>query len=155
MIFNRKYRYSSALPAEDIKSRLVGSHLQVHHLDFEVLEKENMLRIIPHAEEINSVKTLPITHVEFGRGNKGTQVVISAKPRRIDAGGPYLIVTFCLFAIIGACVLYFVNENESIWPPLSMLIAGVGVFVIFWLRMETGYFDYVRKIRNHIKAKIK
>ena len=80
MIFNRKYRYSSALPAEDIKSRLVGSHLQVHHLDFEVLEKENMLRIIPHAEEVNSVKTLPITHVEFGSGNKGTQVVISAKP---------------------------------------------------------------------------
>lgn len=155
MIFNRTYRYSSALTAEAIKSRLVGSHLQVHHMDFEVLEKENMLRIIPHAEEANGVKTLPITHVEFNGTGNNTKVVISSKPRRIDIGGPYLIVIFCLFAITGGSILYFVNENESIWPPLSMMIAGLFVFIVFWLRMETGYFDYVRKIRNHVKSTIK
>lgn len=155
MIFNRTYRYSSALTAEAIKSRLVGSHLQVHHMDFEVLEKENMLRIIPHAEEANGVKTLPITHVEFNGAGNNTKVVISSKPRRIDIGGPYLIVIFCLFAVAGGTILYLVNENESIWQPLAMMITGLFVFIVFWLRMETGYFDYVRKIRNHIKSTIK
>lgn len=155
MIFNRTYRYSSPLTAEAIKSRLVGSHLQVHHMDFEVLEKENMLRIIPHAEEANGVKTLPITHVEFNGAGNNTKVVISSKPRRIDIGGPYLIVIFCLFAVAGGTILYLVNENESIWQPLAMMITGLFVFIVFWLRMETGYFDYVRKIRNHIKSTIK
>lgn len=154
MIFNRTYRLSTALSAEAIKNRLVGSHLQVHHMDFEVLEKENMLRIIPHAEEENGVKTLPITHVEFNGAGDRTRVIISSKPRRIDIGGPYLIVIFCLFAIAGGTILYFVNKNESIWPSLAMMLAGLFVFVIFWLRMETGYFDYVRKIKNHIKSRI-
>lgn len=153
MIFKRTYRYNTALSVEDIKKRLLGKHIQVHHLDFEILEKEHMLKIIPHAEEVSSIKTLPITHVEFhGLGNSGTKVTLTSKPRKIDVGGPYLIVIFCLFCIIGASAFYIMNPTESFLPSLAMIGVGVLIFIIFWLRMESGYFDYTRKIRDFVKT---
>jgi len=156
MIFNRTYRYNTPLSMEDIKLRLLGKHIQVHHLDFEVTEKEKMLRIIPHAEDANGIKTLPITHVEMqGMGNSGTRVTLTSKPRKIDVGGPYLVVIFCLFCILGASGFYLINPSESYWPSLSMIGVGVIIFVIFWARMETGYFDYTRKIRDFVKHNVK
>src|ERR1044071_5871088 len=90
MIFSRTYRYNSSMPAEAIKGRLIGKHVKVHNMDFEVSEKDRMLRIIPHAEQETNIKTLPITHVELkGKGDK-TQVVINSKMRKIDSGGPML-----------------------------------------------------------------
>ncbi len=153
MVFSRTYRYVSNLSAEDIRRRLTGQHMKVHNLDFEVTEKGQMLRIIPHAEEVESVKTLPITHVDFkDRGNQ-TQVVISSKMRRIDKGGPMLVVTFCLFLLIAGIVAYSVGSDDASYAMYAYVLVGIGVliFAIFWMRMETGYFDYVRKIRNHIK----
>ena len=153
MVFSRTYRYVSDLSAEDIRRRLTGQHMKVHDLDFEVSEKGQMLRIIPHAEEVESVKTLPITHVDFkGRGNK-TQVVISSKMRRIDKGGPMLVVIFCFFLLIAGIIAFTVGRNDESYSMYAYVLMGIGVliFAIFWMRMETGYFDYVRKIRNHIK----
>ncbi len=152
MVFSRTYRYLSSLSAEDIRRRLTGQHMKVHDLDFEVMEKGQTLRIIPHAEEVESVKTLPITHVDFkGRGDK-TQVVITSKMRRIDAGGPMLVVIFCVFLIAAGVIAFTVGADESTSMYAYVLLGiGVLIFAIFWMRMETGYFDYVRKIRNHIK----
>lgn len=156
MIFNRTYRYNTQLSMEDIKQRLLGQHIQVHHLDFEITEKEKMLKIIPHAEDAVGIKTLPITHVEMqGLGSAGTKVIVSSKPRRIDVGGPYLIVIFCLFCILGASGFYIINPNESYWPSLAMAGVGVIMFIVFWLRMEAGYFDYTRKIRDFVKQNAK
>ena len=156
MIFNRTYRYNTPLSAEDIKQRLIGKHIQVHHLDFEITEKEAMLRIIPHAEEASGIKTLPITHVEMkAAGNAGTRVTLSSKPRRIDVGGPYLIVIFCLFCVLGASGFYLINPRESYWPPLAMVGVGLLIFIVFWVKMEAGYFDYTRKIRDFVKHNVK
>jgi len=155
MIFQRTYRYNTPLSIDDIKQRLLGKHIQVHHLDFEILEKEQMLKIIPHAEDDNSIKTLPITHVEMQGKGSGTRVIVTSKPRRIDAGGPYLIVIFCLFCILGASVFYLLNPSESYWPPLAMIGVGLLIFIIFWIRMEAGYFDYTRKIRDFVKHHVK
>lgn len=156
MIFQRTYRYKTPLSEQDIRQRLLGKHIQVHHLDFEILEKEQMLKIIPHAEDTNGIKTLPITHVEMqGMGNSGTKVIVTSKPRKIDVGGPYLILIFCLFCVVGASVIYIVNPNESYLTPLSLIAVGLLVFVIFWLRMEAGYFDYTRKIRDFVKQHVK
>ena len=156
MIFKRTYRYNSPLQAEDIRQRLIGKHIQVHHLDFEILEREKMLKIIPHAEDTNAVKTLPITHVEMqGTGSSGTKITLTSKPRRIDIGGPYLIVIFCLFCVIGASVLYLMNPLESQWPSISMIAIGLVIFIVFWVRMEAGYFDYTRKIRDFVKHSVK
>ncbi len=156
MIFQRTYRYNTPLSIEDIRQRLLGKHIQVHHLDFEIIEKEQMMKIIPHAEEANGIKTLPITHVEMqGLGTSGTKITVTSKPRKIDVGGPYLIVIFCLFCVLGASVFYFMNPSESYWPSLSMIGIGLFIFIIFWLRMEAGYFDYTRKIRDFVKQHVK
>lgn len=150
MLFSRTYRYSSSMAAEDIKRRLLGKHVKVHNMDFEVSEKDRILRIIPHAEQEHSIKTLPITHIAIeGKGSQ-TQVVISSKMRRIDSGGPMLIVIFCSFMLVAGLMFFMFGSQEY----LSFTLIGISVliFLVFWFRMERGYFDYVRKIRDYIKT---
>lgn len=151
MLFSRTYRYQTAVPAEDIKSRLLGNHVKVHNLDFEVFEKDRTLKIIPHAEQVESIKTLPITHVEFKGSGPKTQVVISSKMRKIDQGGPYLIVFFCLFMLLAALFSFVRGGAEYSIYTYSLLGIAVLISLVFWMRMEAGYFDYVRKIRDYIK----
>lgn len=151
MIFSRTYRYQSTMPVDDIKSRLLGKHVKVHNMDFEVYENESLIRVLPHAEQITSIKTLPITHVELkGKGDK-TQVVISSKMRKIDSGGPMLIMIFCAFMLLAAGFFYMFGSKEYL--SFTYIFGGISlaIFAIFWLRMEAGYFDYVRKIRDYIK----
>lgn len=152
MFFSRKYRYLSTLSADTIRDRLMGQHMKVHKLDFEVQEKDRMLRIIPHAEQVEAIKTLPITHVEFnGKGEK-TQVVISSHMRRIDQGGPMLIVIFCAFLLIAGLLGVLAGAEDYSIYTIPLLALGVVIFLILWFRLETGYFDYVRKIRDYIKS---
>ena len=152
MIFSRTYRYHTPMPVDDIKNRLVGKHLKVHNMDFEVSEKDRMLRIIPHAEQVTDIKTLPITHIEFrDRNGKNTQIVISSKMRKIDSGGPTIIVIFCTFMLIGAVLFFLFGKNDYSAFTYTLLTISVLIFTVFWLRMEAGYFDYVRKIRDYIK----
>ncbi len=151
MLFSRTYKYSSAMPADDIKSRLVGKHMTVHNMDFEVYEKDRTLRIIPHAEQESHIKTLPITHVELsGKGNQ-TQVVINSKMRKIDSGGPMLIVIFCSFMLIAAVMFFIFGKEEYMHFTYTLLGISIAIFLVFWMRMEAGYFDYIRKIRDYIK----
>ena len=151
MIFSRTYRYVSAVSEDDMRSRLVGKHMKVHNLDFEVSEKDKMLKIIPHAEQDTNIRTLPITHVEF-KGKEGkTQVVISTKMRKIDSGGPMLIMVFVSFMIIASLGLFVLGDAKYMTYTYVLGGIGVGIFAIFWMRMETVYFDYVRKIRDYIK----
>lgn len=151
MIFTRTYRYHSKMNPEDIKNRLIGKHVKVHNLDFEVYEKDRVIRVIPHAEQEREIKTLPITHVELNGSGDKTQITISSKMRKIDSGGPMLIVVFCLFLLIAASVSYFVGRDMVTYSYLFGGI-GVGIFLVFWMRMERGYFDYVRKIRDYVKT---
>lgn len=151
MLFSRTYRYSSSKPIEDIKSRLCGQHIKVHDMDFEVSEKDSMLRVIPHAEQETSIRTLPITHVELRNIGAKTQIRISAKMRKIDSGGPLLIVIFCFFLLLASIFTVIFGGNE--YRNYTYILLGISLFIflIFWIRMESGYFDYVRKIRNFIK----
>lgn len=151
MIFSRTYKYKSSLQMEDIKGRLVGKHVKVHDMDFEVSEKDRILRIIPHAEQESNIKTLPITHVEFQGNGNDTQLKISAKMRKIDSGGPMLILIFCGFLIAASIITFFFGDKEYLSYTYTFGGIGLLVFLIFWMRMETGYFDYVRKIRDFIK----
>jgi hypothetical protein len=150
MIFSRTYRYQSSMRPDDIKVRLLGKHVKVHNMDFEVSEKDRVIRVIPHAEQENEIKTLPITHIELSNKGDKTQIVISSKMRKIDSGGPLLIVIFCLFLFIATIVTFTVGKDLQIYT-YTFGIIGVSIFAIFWMRMERGYFDYVRKIRDYIK----
>ena len=151
MIFSRTYRYKSSKNVDDIKRSLVGKHVKVHNLDFEVYENDEVIRIIPHAEQENTIRTLPITHVELkGSGDK-TQVVINSKMRKIDSGGPMLIMIFCTFMLVGAVLFFVFGQSEYMTFTYTMLGISLAIFLVFWMRMEAGYFDYVRKIRDYIK----
>lgn len=153
MLFSRHFRYQSACSVEVIKQRLVGKHVKVHDMDFEIYEKENMIKIIPHAEQETNIKTLPITHVEFkGKGTK-TEILISSKMRKIDKGGPLILLIFCFFLIAAALIMLLsIQEDGFEQYAFPMLGVSVIVFVVFWIRLEKGYFDYIRKIRDYVKV---
>lgn len=152
MFFTRTHTYHFSTPKQELKSRLIGRHVKIHNLDFEVLEKENKLSIVPHAEQVNAIKTLPVTSVVVTDGAGGkTKVVITSKMRQLDSGGPYLILIFCAFLLIAAGILLNVGNEPGV--TYTLLGAGIAIFTIFWIRMEMGYFDYVRKIRAYVKEK--
>ena len=71
--------------------------------------------------------------------------------RKIDSGGPTLIMIFCLFLLMAAGIALYSNPNTNQAISFTLGGIGVGVFAIFWMRMQTGYFDYVRKIRDFVK----
>ncbi|SRR5690606_3033108 len=155
MIFSRTYRYKTPLLAEVIKKRLVGTHVKVHDMDFEVTEKDHFIRVIPHAEDMTELKTLPITHVRFqGAGDK-TQVVIKSKMRRIDVGGPMMVVIFCGFLFAASLLFLVFGSDEHLTMTYTLGGIALLIFLIFWFRLEKGYFDYVRKIRDYIKSQTK
>lgn len=151
MLFARSYRLSTSNSVDAIKAALLGKMFKVHNLNFEVYESDNCIKIIPHAENETDIKTLPITHVDLeGRGDT-TNLKVSYKIRKIDQGGPYLLVTFCLFLLVGAIAFYIFNEHTLAYLMLSI---GLVIFGIFWAKMQTGYFDYASKIRNYLKEKV-
>ncbi len=153
MLFNRSYSFNSNLSANEIRNRLLGQHLKVHGLDFEISEKEGMIKIIPHTEEDenNRVLTLPISHIEFRGNDRNTQIRFTAKPRKIDEGGPLIVVGFCIFMVLVATAFLTIGHRE--YREGAFLTMGVAalIFLFFWFRMEMGYFDYVRKIRDWVK----
>ncbi|MFA6149962.1 MAG: hypothetical protein WC716_01495 [Chitinophagaceae bacterium] len=150
MLFARSYRLSTNSSVDAIKAALLGNMFKVHNLDFEIYESDKCIKIIPHAETEKDLKTLPITHVDLeGRGDT-TNLKVSYKIRKIDQGGPYLLVTFCVFLLVGAVAFYLNNE-----PTLSYLMLGIAVVIFgaFWVKMQSGYFDYATKIKNYLKEK--
>jgi cell division protein FtsL len=151
MLFSRTYKYQSNMEIGDIKSKLLGKHVTVHNLDFEVFEKDRMLKIIPHDEQNDSFKTLPITHIEFnGKGN-ATQVIVSSKMRKIDKGGPLIVMTFCVFMLVAAILFMVLGKSDYEYFTYVLLGLSLGMFALLWIRLESGYFDYIRKLRDYIK----
>ena len=151
-MFTRTQKYQSSTPKEDLRSRLVGHHVKIHNMDFEVYEKEQSLRIIPHAEQEQGIKTLPITKVEMRQDGDKMSVVVTSKMRRLDAGGPLLIVTFCTFMVIAAIILMLVGGELRI--AYALLGIASCIMTIFFVRMQMGYFDYVRKIRSYVQSNL-
>lgn len=151
MIFNRTLKVKTRMSAEAIREKLLGRKINIHSLDFEVFDRGDMLKIIPHAENATGLKTLPITHIIYG--NNGAQDVIltiKTKPRRIDAGGPYMVVIFGIFMIVVATGFYLFQPKNFL---ISAVIGGAALvfLTVFAIRMQTGYYDYVRKLQKFIK----
>lgn len=152
MLFTRTQRYRSQLPKEDFRSRLAGDHVRIHNLDFEVFQKGQKLRIVPHAEQEEDIKTLPITDVTLRHEGDATEVVVTSRIRKMDLGGPQLILLFCAF-LTGASATLFVLGRERMEIYVLMGICAV-VLGTFWLRMQRGYFDYVRKINEYVRQRL-
>ncbi len=152
MFFTRTNKYQAPIQKEDLRSRLVGNHLTIHDLDFEVYARGQKIRIVPHAENVEDLKTLPITDIDLKEHGNTTEVVVTSKIRKLDLGGPQLILSFCGFLVLASMALLLVGrERMEIYTLLG--ICSV-TFTIFWVRMEIGYFDYVRKIREYVRSRM-
>ena len=152
MFFTRTQRYLASTPKEDLINRLIGNHVKIHDMDFEVYEKDHSLRIIPHAEQSEGIKTLPITRVEMNEEGNKMNIVVTSKMRKLDSGGPILIMFFCIFLILASFILMAVDGEPKM--TYSLLGIGSGIFIVFFIRMQMGYFDYVRKIRSYVKSQM-
>jgi hypothetical protein len=152
MLFTRTQRYHSAISQEDFINQLTGSHVSIHNLDFEIIAKKDSLTIIPHAEQVDAIKTLPITKVNLKKTGNETDVIVTSKMRRLDSGGPLLVMIFCIFLLLTSFVVLYVNEQ----PQITYTMVGISIliFAVFFIRMEMGYFDYVRKIQAYVKSKL-
>ena len=149
-MFTRTYSYKSLLSKEDLKSRLRGDHVNIHDLDFEVMDKNEYLRIVPHAEQLDEIKTLPITKVEFIESGNETNVKIISKMRQMDIGGPMLMIILCSLLLVASAGLFVFHEYFFGWLVMAISIIS---FIAFRVKLEKSYFDYVRKVREHIQAK--
>ncbi|GAA4464856.1 hypothetical protein GCM10023093_16030 [Nemorincola caseinilytica] len=131
-------------------NRLAGKHIKIHNLDFEVYDQETLLKIAPHAEDLNEIRTLPITDVDVVKEGDGNHIVMTSKIRVIDYGGPLLVMLFCAFLFCASVILFLLGGEPHI--TYIMFGSSVLVFMLFWVRMQFGYFDYVRKLENFVKT---
>jgi hypothetical protein len=149
-MFTRTHQYQFSIPKEHLKYRLVGHHVKIHDMDFELQVEDQDLSIVPHAEEGTPITTFPFTQVELRENGNKTQMVITSKMRPIDAGGPILLMLFCVFFLVASLILFFVGKD----PIVTICLGGISllVFTLFLIRLQRGYFDYVRKIRAYVKV---
>jgi hypothetical protein len=157
MLFRRQATFRSKQSPDNLRTKIKGEHLKIHDLDFEIMEKEGILKIIPHTEYAEEkIYTLPITHVTFeDDGSGGSKVRMKSKPRRIDIGGPNLVMVFSLFIFLAGLGLYVFMQDEG-YDVASKILMGIGglILIFFWYRMSVGYFDYIRKQKKWLKSHI-
>lgn len=147
-MFTRTVQYQFAIPKELLKYRLVGNHMTIHKHEFEVQEDEQALTISPTVEE-NSKTILPITEVLLdGEGNR-TKLVITSRMHSIEAGEQMLIMLFCVMFLVASLVMLYVSHDMLL--TLGLCALSVVVFVLFLIKLQLGYFDYVRKLRSNIR----
>lgn len=154
MIFNKTYSFETQKDINVLKQKLMESLIEVKNQPFFVSAKDNMLRIIPDASNRHELTTLPVTHVKFKSksGSEKTKITLFSKPRKIDAGGPYLLVIFCVFLLLAAAIIYFVNPARSNYvPAMCLAILSLTIGIIFMIRMLNGYYGYVRGIKQEIR----
>jgi len=151
MLFTRTYVYKSTASVHDIKNRLLGDPIKVHTLDFEVSEKGQVLSIFPLAEEITEIRILPVTHIKLHDKGSKTQIIIKSEMHRPDAGGPMLVVGFCVSLFIVAIMFFIFGKEDYAFFTYVLSSIGLLIFIGFWIRLETGYFDYMRKVRDFVK----
>ena len=146
-MFTRIFSCKTSISKDVLKRKLVGNHVKIHDLDFEIMEKDNSLRIVPHAEQIDEIKALPITYVELEEGAGETKIRITSKMRKLDAGVPMLVFIVCSLLLVASFILLALQERF-----FSALLFAISVisFAIFRFNLEKSYFDYVRKVKSHV-----
>lgn len=152
MIFRRYATFKSAKNANELKTNFLGQHFKIHDLDFEIMGDDDIIRVIPHAETEDHVYTLPITRLRFIPSDNGTIIKMLAKPRRIDIGGPYLLMIFVCFMIIASILLITLGEGAYNTTAYILFGSAIAIFAILWFRLEQGYFDYIRKVKSWVKS---
>jgi hypothetical protein len=155
MIFRRSYTINTSLSKDEIRDKLIGQHVKVHGLDFEVMDKGGIMKVIPHTELAEEkVYTLPITHLLIKESGGKTKIKMKSKPRRIDIGGPTIALFFILFMMIAGVAMLYSGETDYTKAAYGMIGIGLVLLLVFALRMGSGYFDYIKKIKSWVKSQV-
>lgn len=155
MAFSTSTTIKSKRSVSELKQSLVGKHVFIHNLDFEVVEADGKIKLIPHAETENKLRTLPITHINVNpEGDQSSNIKVTSKMRRIDSGGPILVASFSVFMFIGA-ILFWVYGGQD-YSTFSIVLLSIGLLTagLLYYRLQVGYYDTVRKIRRYIKTSV-
>ncbi len=155
MIFRRSYTISTNLSHDEIRKKLIGKHFKVHGLDFEVMDKRGIMKVIPHTELAEEkVYTLPITHLLLKESNGKTKIKMKSKPRRIDIGGPTIALFFIIFITIAGVAMLYSGEADYTKAAWGMIGIGILMMLFFAFRMGNGYFDYIKKIKAWVRSQV-
>ena len=155
MIFTRTHQCQSPYKSDELKRRLIGDRVKIHNLDFEAIEDDSAISIFPNTDQISEIKTLPITRVDMQDRENGSHITITSKIRAIDLGGAQLVMILCFLLFLVSAILLTVFKGEGN-KLAGFIVLGVGVltFTLFWIRLQNGYFDYVKKVKHHVLAKV-
>lgn len=155
MIFRKYYSLRSNKNPEELTKSITGQHLQVHGLDFEIYQKEDCIKIIPHAENDQSLQIIPITRLRLIKTSSGgTSIKVTSKPRKIDAGGPSLLAVFLLLAFFGGVIIFLMKMENYLTASYILMASSLFFGLIFIYKLERGYYDYIRKIKDWVKTHI-
>jgi hypothetical protein len=83
-----------------------------------------------------------------------TKIKMKSKPRRIDIGGPTIALFFILFMMIAGVAMLYSGETDYTKAAYGMIGIGLVLLLIFALRMGSGYFDYIKKIKSWVKSQV-
>lgn len=151
MFFNTSSRITSKQNPGQVKSALVGKHFQIKELDFEFKESEGIIKVIPHTENDERSRIVPITHVHLSNGGNGTEIRLSSKPRRIDLGGLYLAVGSIVLLLLIGVYLRMTYPEQSVWVSIGIVAAAVLAFILFRIRLQSSYYGYIGGLKNFIR----
>lgn len=149
-MFTKIFYHPVHMTKEMVRQRLLGKHMNIHDLDFEVMESERALRVVPHAEQIDSIMTLPVTRIDVVEKDGATQLKMVSHIRKMDAGGPILLMILMLLLASASAVLWMAREHF-----FSMIMGSIFLAILlgFLYKLQVGYYDYVRKTQlNILKA---
>ncbi len=149
MFFTRTHHYNFSIPKELLGYKLIGNHIKIHDLDFQVLEDDHLLTVLPHTEETAEERSFPITELQLEDEGNNTKVVITSRIRKVDSGLPLLLFILCILLLATSFIfLYIGNELEV---SVTMCAFTLVILLLLFVRLQKDYFGYVRKIHGHIK----
>jgi hypothetical protein len=154
MLFRKTNTIKSKHSPEVLRKLLIGNHTTIHGLDFIIKDDNDLIRVVSSLDDSEHIYTLPISRVTFNNTTNGTTIKLSSHPRRIDVGGPYLIIIFVIFAIIaGILLLVFGEGNYDNTAKIMISVAAI-IYAILYIRLQIGYYDYIRKIKKWIQEAV-
>lgn len=149
MLFVKTHEYDFSIPKDYLIHSLTGTVIKLNDQEFNFVDHGSSLAVIAFDQDIDSLKTFPITKIDlYGDGNK-TKAVITSIMSKADAGGPIVMLMLCLFLFLGAFLLLYVSKDMVL--TISICILSMCIFIVFLIYMYIYYFYYIRKINTHIK----
>ncbi len=153
-MFEKKNKITLEVDGATFYKRVMGKRFHVHDLEFEVYDAPNEkgeIKIIPHSENVRRTTTLPITLISVFENSEPPYVLAHYHMRSIDIGLPKFLTIFFAGMFLFGIITFFSSQGFKSTGMIFMSIALIG-FLIMLIRLNSGYYDYIRKINHWLEA---